>query len=317
MLNHCHSNVLRYKWDCHRLNMSLRPAQHTCLSVQRQELHRLALRDTGRCSAQLSHSLQRTEVVEYLLLLQAPDEADPEAIEALLDSLWSIQYMVPSVLYAAAGKVTQCSMCNSGGTAASRSSQKQHTSTQLPVAPEKTIHYTHAVHFRLTDRLALEGLKKHQVMSQAMDQVRQLCCCSAQVMFLGSIAQELEAIFRRGEEYATGIEHILLLQQSIEGLSGAATFLQKLGELAESPVAGGIQASHGAVVSSVNSMATHVFMTRFTAQKQVQSFLQSPACAAILQQDPRLPVTAVASLCMSVQPAEESTTVGGISEMRL
>lgn len=260
--------------------------------------------------------------MEYLLLVQAKPDADAEEMEVLLDSLWSLQYMIPCVMYAAAGTIINGIAHNKRpppqqpdlATGSSQTQQfnkpvsEPQQNAATPVHPDL---YTHAVHFRLSNRSALDSFMAHPLMSQMQEQVRELCTRSAHIIFEGSVTKRLEALFRRGEEFASGVEHVLLLQPGSNGGIGADVFLEQLGALAESSVAGGIQASHGAVLSSENAAATHVLMTRFAAPQQVQQLLQTPAGAAVLQGDMRVPLVAGSSFAINMQPTEESTRVNG------
>jgi hypothetical protein len=259
-------------------------------------------------------------VIEYLLLLQAQPGSDTDEMEVLLDSLWSLQYMVPSIMYASAGNITACTLCNkqqqqqitqqegeaAAGAAADPLAQQQQQQEQLVPGM-----FTHAVHYRLSSRNALETLLLHPMMAAMQDQISSRCAASAQLVFEGTVTKRLEALFRRGDEYASGVEHILLLQPGDSGGTGADEFLERLAALAESSVAGGIQASYGAVISCAHTAATHVLMTRFAAPQQVQQLLATPACAAVMARDPRVPVVAASSLCICIQPTEESTKVDG------
>jgi hypothetical protein len=253
-------------------------------------------------------------VVELLWLLKAKPDLDPEQMEVLLDSLWSMQYMVPAgIMCASAGPVVSCT--------AYPASAGQGQPPATPAAPQQQQQlqpecqwqcgFTHAVQFRLASRLHLEHLMAHHLMASSRDHVADLCTDHAQLVFEGMVTKRLEALFRRGEEFQSGVEHVLLLQPGANGGVGADTFLAQLAELAESSVAGGIQASHGAVISCVHAAATHVLMTRFAAAQQVQQLLGTPACAAVVAADPRVPVVAVSSLTISIQPTEESTQVAG------
>jgi hypothetical protein len=241
-----------------------------------------------------------------LWLLKARPDADPEQIEVLLDALWSLQYMIPAgILCASAGPVVSC-------TAYEPVVQQQ--PAQQQGKGQWQCGFTHAVHFRLGSRLNLEHLMAHPLMASSRDQVQDLCIDHAQLVFEGMVTKRLEALFRRGEEFESGVEHVMLLQPNANGGAGADTFLTQLAELAESSVAGGIQASHGAVISCVHAAASHVLMTRFAAQQQVQQLLNTPACAAVVAADPRVPVAAASCLSISIQPTEESTQVSGGGE---
>lgn len=265
---------------------------------------------------------EKASVVELLWLLKARSDADPAQVEVLLDSLWSLQYMVPAgILCAAAGPVVSCVAYNPSEeqqqqeqeqqSQASSSEQQQPQQQQQQYKDSAQCGFTHAVHFRLASRLHLEHLMAHPLMASSRDQVADMCTDHAQLVFEGMVTKRLEALFRRGEEFESGVEHVLLLQPGANGGLGADAFLAQLAELAESSVAGGIQASHGAVISCVHAAATHVLMTRFAVMQQVQQLLSTPACAAVVAADPRVPVVAVSCLSISIQPTEESTNVSG------
>lgn len=248
-------------------------------------------------------------MVEFLWLLKARPDAAAEQVEALLDSLWSLQYLVPAgILCASAGPVVSCVAYQQQQ---QELGQQQQQSAQAPSSWQ--CGFTHAVHFRLGNRASLEHLLVHPLMASSRDAVDALCSAASQLVFEGMVAKRLEALFRRGEEYEAGVEHVLLLQPGAGGGAGADEFLSNLASLAESSVAGGIQASHGAVISCVHAAATHVLMTRFAGMGQVQQLIGTPACAAVVGGDARVPVVAVASLCISIAPTEESTQVSGSS----
>lgn len=160
----------------------------------------------------------------------------------------------------------------------------------------------------------MQQLPMQQRVQHADTLARAWPACTASVL-QGLVAKRLEALFRRGEEFATGVEHVLLLQPGGAAPEAADAFLSQLGALAESSVAGGIQASHGAVISCVHAAATHVLMTRFASAAQVEQLLRTPACMAVLAHDPRVPVVAMQSLTISMQPTEESTRLDGSSSV--
>lgn len=262
-----------------------------------------------QCRAVVPDKAHTAAVVEYVHLLEAKPDVDAESMDVLLDSLWSLQYMVPSIMCAAAGPVTDCTLY--------RQQQVSPDSSRAEEGAVSSGRFTHAVHFRLSSRSALENLHKHPLMSKVQEQVNNQCSTSARIVFEGLVAKRLETLFRRGDEFASGVEHVLLLQPSNEEGMDADMFLEKLAAFAESSTAGGVQASYGRIVCSDHTLATHVLMTRFAALQQMQQFLQTPACAAVLRQDPRVPVVAASSLCISVQPNEDSAKVSGAGSFGL
>eukprot|EP00877_Chromochloris_zofingiensis_P003522 jgi/Chrzof1/13170/Cz07g22180.t1 len=203
--------------------------------------------------------------------------------------------MIPSILCAAAGPLSYRGF--------SGVPQEQSPSSDAPS-------FTHAVHFRLPANVSPDHILQHPLHKQAFQgAVQQLCLSSAQLVFQGCVANQLEALFRRGEEYEVGIEHIMLMHTDASRESESDMFLSRLATLAESSVAGGLQSSYGKAIFSSSISPTHVFMTRFATEQQVGLFLQTPACLAALQQDKRLPVQVAMSLCLNIAPTEQSNNV--------
>ena len=241
-----------------------------------------------------SGPVEKAAVVEYLLLLQAKEGASAEDIEVALDTVWSLQYMARNIICASAGAITSITYS---------------PSNRAPAAA--ALNFTHVVHFRLMSRGAFEEFMANPTTAKVMTEtVAPLCEQTAQVVFEGLVTKQLEALFRRGEEFETGLEHVIMMVPGQANPADAQAFLAQLATLAESSVAGGIQASFGAALCCPHlDGCTHVFMTRFAAKQQIQQFLLTPPCQAVLAHDPRLPVWACMSFTFDVSPPQDSQTV--------
>jgi hypothetical protein len=238
--------------------------------------------------------VEKAAVLEYLLLLQANETASDEEITIALDTVWSLQYMARNIVCASAGAITSITSS---------------PSNQAPSAA--ALNFTHVVHFRLMSRGAFEEFMAHPMTAKVMSEtIAPLCKQTAQVVFEGLVTKQLEALFRRGEEFESGLEHVIMMVPGQANPADAQAFLGQLATLAESSVAGGIQASYGAALCCPHlDGCTHVFMTRFAAKQQIQQFLMTPPCQAVLSHDSRLPVWACMSFTFDVSPTQDSQTV--------
>jgi len=297
----------------------------------------------------------RAPVIEYLLLITARPDADPDELLEGIETVWSLQYMVPGagVICASAGRVLV------GGGGGSQSDDRHDleprpatppTSTGtrtgtsgLPSAaaakPIEARPLSHVVHFRLANRAALERFVSHPLFAQTLkDTLGPLTVAGgadsaavatataataaaadddarnnitdrqkgyAELVFEGCAGRALEPMFRRGPDFEQpgGVEQLWLLGSSGEDRGGdrgadrgggdrgagsagdasaAASFLSRLGELAESSAAGAVQATFGPVIAaSPPSALTHVLMARFAGLGQAAAFAALPPCAAI------------------------------------
>lgn len=269
--------------------------------------------------------------MEYLLLLRLPGAA-PDAVQDLLDAAWSLQFMAPAIMCASVGPVAWQQACAAAVAAGGSGGGSGG--------------FTHAAHFRVASRAALTALLAHPLHAALLVDAAALASSPSadasgasttetsdssgaavvQVALEGSIARELEGMFRRGGEYAEGSELLLLLAPPPgsatgaaaggEAEGGAADFASRLAALAESAAGGALQASCGGTLplpggssgTDPRAHATHALLARFPTGAQADAFWATPPCAAAAAGDPRLPLHAHSALVFAVEPGQEGSS---------
>ncbi len=243
-------------------------------------------------------------VVEYLLLLKAKPDADPQQLLAMLDELWSLQYVVPSIVCASVGQV----LTSTGAPPCTPAAQAPTASSPTPDPL-----YTHVIHYRLNNRPALDQFLVHPLYQKMRSHdVDKHTSAAAEVVYEGTTDNDIMSIFRKGEGYETGLDYYLFMQPgpSME-LQASQKFLRKLAELSQSSAAGGVQCSYGTTLSSVHCPCSHVMAVRFQTEEHASMFAATPAVAALLAQDARLPLLCTTSITALVEPAQASSSEPG------
>ena len=137
---------------------------------------------------------------------------------------------------------------------------------------------------------------------------------SYELLLHGTVAKDMDAIFRRSEVWAKGVEHLHLLTVR-KGCSAAdaAEYVQLLAQVAETDAGravqsvageaaltacaesadGGAQALHA---SSCMQAVSHAMMSRFHSVEELKAFSQLPPAAAVRRADARCPLEAVVEI---------------------
>lgn len=218
-----------------------------------------------------------------------------EEAEATVGRLWSAQYRAPGTLCAFGG----AQLANAVGSSSSQ--------------------YTHAVRFRFGSRMAADSFLSNAAVQTCLTidvasklQTRKL------VLFDGRVASDLEAIFCRGSEWDSGAEHIFIFKATPHATSREVDeYLTQLAAMAESSLAGALQATHGKILSSKfeDSGGTHAMLARFETQKQLQAFLRLPPCAALLSAVNSTPVSVLVSFAYNIAPPNDSRSTAPQSNL--
>ena len=125
------------------------------------------------------------------------------------------------------------------------------------------------------------------------------CEAEAALLFAATAPDGLEPLFRRGPEWEAGVEAVLVLAQ-VPGAADADAdaYVAQLAALAESSLAGALQATHGRLVNPSGARTfgaegeaadleaerwTHALMARFEAADQLAAFLARPPVAALAE----------------------------------
>lgn len=94
-------------------------------------------------------------------------------------------------------------------------------------------------------------------------------------------------------------------------------FLDALSQISSGPGMQALQCNYAPVqLLSGQLSGDHALFARFQDEQQLHSFLKSPPCVALQEQDARLPATSVYSYILSIGPPEANRTreadAGGI-----
>jgi hypothetical protein len=177
-------------------------------------------------------------VVEYVLLLRTRPGADPQAVAAALDAAWSRQYLARGVRGASVGAVdarTDAGAEGGGGGGGG--------------GP-----FTHLVHYRLGSAAALAALTRGPAHAELLRGALEPLAGGAPggvvgVAFEARVPRDLEALFRRGDDFAAGSEVLLLLSPPGGGAGGAGA-----GGAAGGPPGGGGGVGGGGVRGQGNTL---------------------------------------------------------------
>jgi hypothetical protein len=151
-----------------------------------------------------------------------------------------------------------------------------------------------------------------------------VAAAALELLLHGSVAKDMDAIFRRSEEWQQGAEHVHVLAPRAASLANeAAEYASLLGQVAESAAAGALQnvagAARAASCAEVHSggggalagaltAANQALMSRFRSAPEAAAFQALPPCAAIASADARCPLETVIELVFDVEPVQASTT---------
>ncbi|KAK9806806.1 hypothetical protein WJX72_003497 [[Myrmecia] bisecta] len=141
----------------------------------------------------VAHCAALRPVVELVILLSGKDStthssvSTPEpSVASLVDELWSLQYQVPGVLCGAAGP------CLISPRPPSNQDHKPQT-------------WDLGVHFRFGSEQAACAFQQHSRFQTLWSaHVDKLCSSKLLAVFSSDVPAELEAIFRRGEDFQLG-----------------------------------------------------------------------------------------------------------------
>jgi len=213
-----------------------------------------------------------------------PDYTDDQVSE-VIDSTWSLQYMVRGPVCGSAGSVLMA---------------------MVPKRKEDGIvkEFNNCILFRYASESAMDQFMAHGKTKYMLDEVSREKTTHGVVSltFSVKVPNELEAIFRRGDEWEQGYE--LFMGLHAQQQDDADEFLDLLCQLALSSAHGAVQAAHGPVTGMLNHTlhddqqhmdvfeCERICTIRFADDKaMLESFLQSPPMQAVITGDERSPVT--------------------------
>lgn len=224
-------------------------------------------------------------VSQSLTLFSLDPDFTDDQISEVIDSTWSLQYMVRGPICGSAGPVLM---------------------TIVPEDTEQGVvkECTNCILFRYASQSVMDQFMSHGKTKYMLDEISREKTTHGVVSltFSVKVPNELEAIFRRGDEWEQGYELIVGLHSG-QNPDDAEEFLDLVCQLALSSAHGAVQAAHGPVIGTVNHTlhddtrqvggfeCDRICTIRFADDKAtLESFLQSPPMQAIITGDDRSPV---------------------------
>ena len=148
-------------------------------------------------------------VLEHLILLRMdPDEVEAEQAKSCVENLWSLQYQMGGVI------------CSSAG--ASDAKRWKALLGDSSLDSESVCRYTHAVHFRFPGRPQLDAFLESTVVRKIRDtEVAATGATTIARTFESTIPEDLFAIFRKGQDWDEGYEHLVVVKCDSAASAGA------------------------------------------------------------------------------------------------
>ena len=289
----------------HRIDSHISAPKHYHRSISTAYAGLIA---TGRRS--IVASADTCQVAESLTVFSLTPDLDNEHVSEVIDTCWSLQYMVRGPVCGSAGPVITGLV--SAGTGS-------HQATSLE-------QFNNCILFRYASEKTMQDFLSHLKTKYMLDEVakEKTSVGVVTVTFKTHVPNELESIFRRGAEWEEGYELILGLDRSTDGSTDEdiEEFLQLTEGLASSSAFGAVQAAHGPVLDVINHTlqsedilhtyddqfkCEKIFIARFPQDSStVESFLQSPPMQAVIQGDTRSPVSLAWGIIMEVSPCQSN-----------
>lgn len=227
-------------------------------------------------------------VFEYIMTFRLRDGSTEQQGLAALEALWSLQFRLPGCLYAAGGAVDP-SLGHANGAV------------------------SHMLHMRFDSLAEAQAFRQHDVVGEAFRvEIEPYAEDVTETILQVCIDKSLPAIFRKGSEWETGVEHLLVTtpRQGVADPSQPHVFLERLAQLARQLPAGALQVCVGPAVwhngpITLQGAASWGFLARFPAAAQLRGLRESPPYAAVVAGDERVPVMGLSSVTFELLSAEK------------
>ncbi|QDZ18617.1 hypothetical protein A3770_02p11350 [Chloropicon primus] len=141
-------------------------------------------------------------VVEQLIFLRIdPEQVEPEDARECVENIWSLQYQTAGVV------------CSSAG-----ASLEEKIGSGLLGSPKGLGYFTHAVHFRFPGRDQMDTFVQSPVVQKVFaKEFTSSCADRAALSFVSSIPEDLFAIFRKGQDWDEGFDHLMVIRCDTTG----------------------------------------------------------------------------------------------------
>ncbi|XP_024358464.1 uncharacterized protein [Physcomitrium patens] len=194
----------------------------------------------------------RRKVVEHVVLLQMEEDMTDEQEKDMLDHLYSLQYHYRGILAVSLGRVVE----------------------RMPEG------VTHAFFQRFPSFEALEQYMDHPARLQVAEKyINPYCKGRIVADFEAEVEDDLEPLFRRGERFQQGIEHVVLIKVRegaiLDGTEGMIEAFNALPQQIGPSVI--VQLTAGTNLSDRNKGYTHGVLVRVPSEEALTTFSKHPA----------------------------------------
>lgn len=226
-------------------------------------------------------------VFEYVVAFRLRDGCNEERGVAALEALWALQFRLPGCLYAAGGAVAPSLGHNCGA--------------------------SYMLHLRFDSLAEARAFRDHDVVAEAFRTEVKPCANEVmEVVVQVCIAKSLPAIFRKGSEWETGAEHLVLMASPEADPQAASpqAFLERLAQMAQQTPTQALQVGFGRVVwhtgvELLQAAPEWGLLARFPTAIQLQGLRESAPYAALVAGDSRVPIAAIASVTFELLSTEK------------
>ncbi|KAG0598600.1 hypothetical protein M758_12G086700 [Ceratodon purpureus] len=224
----------------------------------------------------------RRKVVEHVVLLQMEEDLTDEQEKDMLDHLYSLQYHYRGILAVSLGRVVE----------------------RMPEG------VTHAFFQRFPSFEALEQYMNHPARLKVADEFISPYCKGRIVAdFEAEVEDDLEPLFRRGDKFQQGIEHVVLIKvregASQAGTEGMMEAFNALPQQIDPSVI--VQLTAGVNLSDRSKGYTHGVLVRVPSEEALDTFSKHPAYVSVFTEKV-LPISAgLLSADFLVDPVTKSS----------
>jgi len=230
----------------------------------------------GRYKVSRVRSVNRgtTPVFDYFLLTQSESKVENEVVQMALEEVWGLQYKIPGVVAAFIG----------------------------PIIKSTNLSFDSAVFFRFSNvEIFKSFIERSSINSKIQDEFKDLFQTHEGVLIQHPVENEMESIFRKGELFETGFEHILCCQLiSKDSMKEAEEFLTALCQIAKTTEIGAVESSVGIIESEDASQL--IMVNHFSDEQGIELLENAPPVQQLWNENGNGLIKAEYSFCMDISP---------------
>eukprot|EP00210_Caulerpa_lentillifera_P006780 g6479.t1 len=222
-----------------------------------------------------SRRKRSTSVFDYFLLMQTQNGFENQEVQFALEELWGLQYKVPGVVTGFIG----------------------------PTIKARGLSSDSAVFFRFSNLQAFESfIQKSSITEKLQDEFRPLFQTHEGFLIRHQVANEMESIFRKGESFETGLEHVISCRLISEtSRKEAEEFLSALCEIAKTTEIEAVESSTGVLHHEDSNQL--VMINHFSDINGIELLENAPPVKQLWSENGNGLIKAEFSFCMNISPA--------------